>query len=409
VGTLITHIDMSLVEALFAQSLGPPAAPGFAATLVRRDGSVIHDTAGHDRSLADLRLTLQGQGSQAVELVWPGAGRHERVYAVSYPLGESVIGRELDWAVVVREPADAIHAAVVQARWQAAMLCLAGGTLLCLIAVLLVRRVTRPLRTLVTALRRFGERDGRAGLALPRLPSTRLVEIELLKQSFESMTAAVQAQQDSLQHTQLQVLQTLGRAGEFRDNETGDHVQRMSRLCARLARLAGLPDSVVADMRLASQLHDIGKIGIPDHILLKPGRLTDEEREVMSHHPQIGARILSGLDAPMLRLARDIALTHHERWDGSGYPEGLKGEAIPIAGRIVAICDVFDALRSNRPYKRAWPLPEVLSHLREQAGSHFDPQLVALFLAHLDDFIGDDEPGAPAPAEPSRDAASIPT
>ncbi len=405
IGTLVTHIDMSLVGTLFAQSLGPPAAPGFAATLMRRDGTVLHDTAGHAVSLSELRLTLLSNGTQAVELAWPGESARDRVYAASHPLRDSVIGRELDWTVVVREPADAIHAAVVQARWQAAMLCLAGGTLLCLIALLLVRRVTRPLRTLVTALRRFGERDGQSGghrAALPRLPSTRLVEIELLKQSFETMTAAVQTQQDSLQQTQLQVLQTLGRAGEFRDNETGDHVQRMSRLCARLARLAGLPDPVVADMRLASQLHDIGKIGIPDHILLKPGRLTDDEREVMSHHPQIGARILSGLDAPMLRLARDIALTHHERWDGTGYPDGLAGEAIPIAGRIVAICDVFDALRSNRPYKRAWPLPEVLAHLREQSGSHFDPHLVGLFLDHLDEFIGDDLP----PAEPASEAPS---
>lgn len=406
IGTLVTHIDMALVETLFAQSLGPPAAPGYAATLMRRDGTVIHDTAGQEGSLADLRLTLLSNGTQAVELAWPGAGARDRVYAASHPLRGSVIGRELDWTVVVREPADAIHAAVMQARWRAAMLCVAGGTLLCLIALLLVRRVTRPLRTLVTALRRFGEREGQSGYraALPRLPSTRLVEIELLKQSFESMTAAVQSQQDSLQQTQLQVLQTLGRAGEFRDNETGDHVQRMSRLCARLARLAGLPDAVVADMRLASQLHDIGKIGIPDHILLKPGRLTEEEREVMSHHPQIGARILSGLDAPMLRLARDIALTHHERWDGSGYPGGLAGEAIPIAGRIVAICDVFDALRSNRPYKRAWPLPQVLAHLREQSGSHFDPHLVALFLAHLDDFIGDDGPPTEAPTEVPNEA-----
>ncbi len=411
IGTLVTHIDMSLVQDLFAQSLGPPAAAGFAATLMRRDGSVLHDTAGQAHSLADLGLGLglglQGEGLQATERVWPGSRGPDRVYVTAYPQRDSVIGRQLDWVVVVREPADAVHAAVVRARWQVAALCAAGGTLLSLITLLLVRRVTRPLRMLVTALRRFGEQEGHARTALPRLPSTRLIEIERLQQSFESMTAAVQAQQDSLQQTQLQILQTLGRAGEFRDNETGDHVQRMSRLCAWLARLAGLPDAVVADMRLASQLHDIGKIGIPDHILLKPGRLTDEEREVMSHHPQIGARILSGLDAPMLQLARDIALTHHERWDGTGYPAGLRGEAIPIAGRIVAICDVFDALRSRRPYKRAWPLDEVLALLREQSGRHFDPHLVALFLAHIDDFLSDDflSGASPAPA-PGTDPAS---
>ena len=135
---------------------------------------------------------------------------------------------------------------------------------------------------------------------------------------------------------------------------------------------------------------------MPDRILLKPGPLTDEEREVMSHHPQIGARILGGLDAPMLRLAQDIALTHHERWDGSGYPQGLRGEAIPLAGRIVAICDVFDALRSDRPYKRAWPLDAVLAHLSAQSGRHFDPALVALFLSHHEEFVCDDGVGTEA-------------
>ncbi|MGY0195053.1 HD domain-containing phosphohydrolase [Leptothrix sp. BB-4] len=396
---LVSHFRMDVVIEALEQSLASPSVPGFAATLAARDGTILHDTAGSTGNLSSLKPALRESGKLAVELRWPDRG--DAVYAACEPVSASSAGRQFGWLVVVREPAAAIQQAQSDVRWRTAAICFAGGALLSLIALVLVRRVTRPMRALVTALRRFGDHERHAEddtpqPALTPLAPTRLIEIELLQQSFLGMTQAVQGQHDSLYATQLQILQTLGRAGEFRDNETGDHVQRMSRLCAHLARLVGLPPEQVGRMRLASQLHDIGKIGIPDHILLKPGRLDDEERRIMSRHPLIGARILAGLDTPLLHMAREIALTHHERWDGSGYPEGLRGAAIPIAGRIVAICDVYDALSSSRPYKKAWPRADVLDYLRRESGRQFDPDLVRLFLEHEETFAMLEHDTAPA-------------
>jgi putative two-component system response regulator len=134
-------------------------------------------------------------------------------------------------------------------------------------------------------------------------------------------------------------------------------------------------------------MHDVGKIGIPDQVLLKPGRFEPEERALMEQHSEIGARILTGIDTPLTVLARTIALTHHEKWDGSGYPRRLASADIPQEGRIAALCDVFDALLSSRPYKQGWSIEKVVAFLTEQSGQHFDPELVALFLANLDDFV----------------------
>lgn len=161
----------------------------------------------------------------------------------------------------------------------------------------------------------------------------------------------------------------------------------MSRYSHLLGQLAGMDESETELLLNASPMHDIGKIGIPDRILLKPGKLDADEWAVMQTHARIGAELLAGHPAPLLRMARDIALTHHERWDGSGYPEGRQGEAIPLVGRIVAVADVFDALTSARPYKPAWPLDRALAYFAEQRGRHFDPRLVDLFLGNLDAFL----------------------
>lgn len=188
---------------------------------------------------------------------------------------------------------------------------------------------------------------------------------------------------DELKKTRLQIIQKLGRASEYKDNETGLHVMRMSHYSRIIALAYGFSADMAEDLLNAAPMHDIGKIGIPDSIMLKPGKLTDEEFAIMKRHPIIGAEILGESDSGLLQLARSVALYHHEKWDGSGYPHGLKGEAIPIEARIVALADVFDALTSKRPYKEAWSVEDALAYIRQQAGRHFDPRAVELLEQEL--------------------------
>jgi putative two-component system response regulator len=189
----------------------------------------------------------------------------------------------------------------------------------------------------------------------------------------------VKMRTEALHQSRLEVVLRLGRAAEYRDNETGLHIIRMSQYCALLAKSLGWSDEDCALMLHASPMHDVGKIGIPDAILLKPGKLEPHEWRIMQTHATIGADILEGGDSDLLRLARQIAHSHHEKWDGSGYPDGLAGAAIPQAARIVALADVFDALTSVRPYKPAWPLPDAIAFIAHQSGSHFDPEVVLHF------------------------------
>lgn len=188
---------------------------------------------------------------------------------------------------------------------------------------------------------------------------------------------------DELRESRLQVIQRLGRAAEYKDNETGMHVIRMSHFARLLALAAGCDAQWADDLMHAAPMHDVGKIGIPDAILQKPGKLTSEEWAIMRTHPEIGAQIIGEHPSGVLRLARSLALEHHEKWDGSGYPAGLAGEAISLEARIVALADVFDALTSERPYKAAWPVEQAMALITEQAGQHFDPALVALFVPLL--------------------------
>ena len=184
---------------------------------------------------------------------------------------------------------------------------------------------------------------------------------------------------EELRETRLQIVQRLGRAAEYKDNETGMHVIRMSHFSQLLALAAGCSPAWAEDLLNAAPMHDVGKIGIPDAVLRKPGPLDADEWATMRRHPEIGAEIIGEHPSGVLQLAREIALAHHEKWDGSGYPRGLAGEAIPLSARIVAIADVFDALTTRRPYKEPWPVQEAMNHIAAQAGKHFDPALVALF------------------------------
>ncbi len=208
-----------------------------------------------------------------------------------------------------------------------------------------------------------------------------------LEERIEQRAKELKGAYEKIKKSQLEIVRRLGKAAEFRDDETGDHILRTSKYVQILAQEIGLPSHECELLYHAAPMHDIGKIGIPDMILLKPGQLTKEEFEIVKLHTTIGAEILSGTDLPLLEKAKEVALTHHERWDGTGYPEGLKGEEIPLSGRIMAIADVFDALSSDRVYKKAWPLEKVLDYMKRNAGTQFDPNLVSVFFETLDEIL----------------------
>lgn len=199
----------------------------------------------------------------------------------------------------------------------------------------------------------------------------------------KNLEEAVRARTEELRRTQKQVVQRLGRAAEYRDEETGSHILRVSHVAELLAHSLGGRDEECELILHASPMHDIGKIGIPDSILLKPGKLDADEWEIMKRHTTIGANLLDGDDSELLCTAREIALTHHEKWDGSGYPAGLAGRSIPWSGRIVALADVFDALTSKRLYKEAWSVEAAVEVIRENRARHFDPDVVDVFLDQL--------------------------
>jgi putative two-component system response regulator len=203
----------------------------------------------------------------------------------------------------------------------------------------------------------------------------------------DSLETMVNLRTEALRRTQLQVVQKLGRAAEYRDNETGAHILRMSNISALLAQQLGFGGDLVQDILHASPMHDVGKIAIPDNILLKPGRFTPAEWNIMKNHTTLGYQILNGPDSRLLDLASEIALYHHEKWDGSGYPEGLAGENIPMSCRIVAVADVFDALLSHRPYKQPWSLDDAQQYMNEQKGAHFDPKVIDIFNTCIGDIV----------------------
>ncbi|MCB2183626.1 MAG: response regulator [Desulfobulbaceae bacterium] len=204
----------------------------------------------------------------------------------------------------------------------------------------------------------------------------------------EELEALVFSRTEELRFSREETIHKLARAGEFRDNETAHHTVRMGHYCEILAQSAGQSHEFCQKLKIAAQLHDVGKIGISDTILLKPGRLTKSEFEEIKKHAEIGYRILGGSRSEVLNLGAVVALTHHEKFNGSGYPEGIQGDAIPLAGRICAVCDVFDALTSKRVYKDAMAVEEALGILKKEKNEHFDPELVDLFLKEIEKILG---------------------
>ncbi|MCL4512835.1 MAG: response regulator, partial [Candidatus Eremiobacteraeota bacterium] len=190
-----------------------------------------------------------------------------------------------------------------------------------------------------------------------------------------------------IQETQLETIQRLSLVAEYRDDDTGMHIKRMSQYAVLLGKATGMKDEEAKLLFYAAQMHDIGKIKVPDHVLLKPGKLTPDEWEVVKFHTVLGSRILSGSKSKLLQMAELIALTHHERWDGTGYPTGLKGKDIPFVSRLCSLADVFDALTSKRPYKEPWPVEKAADEIKRLKGVNFDPELTDLFLEIFDKIL----------------------
>ena len=218
-----------------------------------------------------------------------------------------------------------------------------------------------------------------------------LIEVRLMHNEIRSQNAIldqkVRERTQELRSTQLEIIHRLGHAAEYKDNETGYHIIRMSLYCGVIARALGMPPEEQEMLLRASPMHDVGKIGIPDRVLLKPGKLDADEWEIMKTHAAIGADLLAGSNSPLIQMASVIALTHHEKWNGNGYPRGLAAHDIPLVGRICAVCDVFDALTSERPYKHAWTVEASVAELVRGRSQHFDPELVDLFVANLPEIL----------------------
>lgn len=217
-------------------------------------------------------------------------------------------------------------------------------------------------------------------LALRQSQKKLIDRAEWLADEVRKATAKIRAQEQ-------ETIFCLAKAAEYRDPETGAHIQRMARYSQHIARILGLSEQQQEELLEAAPMHDIGKVGIADAILLKPGRLTPAEFELMKQHAVIGYELMNKSSSPLLKVAAEIALTHHEKYDGSGYPRQLAGEEIPLYGRIVAVADVFDALTSTRPYKRAWSIEEAIELLRNGSGKHFDPACVDAFLSEFDQVL----------------------
>jgi putative two-component system response regulator len=216
-------------------------------------------------------------------------------------------------------------------------------------------------------------------LRIHNLLETRSLYVKLQNLN-ETLEAKVKERTRELEEAQFEMLERLARAAEFRDDDTGQHTQRVGQLAGIVARAAGLPEQQCELIRQAATLHDIGKIGIPDSILLKPAKLLAEEYAQMKLHTAWGASILAASHFSIIQMAAEIAMFHHERWDGTGY-NGMSGEQIPMAARIVTLADVFDVLTHSRPYKKAWPIDDALAEIKSQSGSLFDPKLVEMFLS----------------------------
>jgi len=258
------------------------------------------------------------------------------------------------------------------------------------ISIFLSKSYTRPFSRLLKAMKESNPTENK----ITRIKTSAQNEIKELFDEFnnqmkqiQSSTKAINSLTDEIEDTQREVVFTMGAIGESRSKETGNHVKRVAQYSKLLALFYGLTEKEADLLKQASPMHDIGKVAIPDSVLNKPGRFDPEERAIMDTHAQLGYDMLKNSSRELLQLAATVAYEHHEKWDGSGYPRGLKGEDIHIAGRITAVADVFDALGSDRVYKKAWDDERIFTLFKEERGIHFDPKLVDIFFDNLDEFL----------------------
>lgn len=295
---------------------------------------------------------------------------------------------ELGWVAIVLDK-KFIESKILATR--KTLITIAAGLLAIAMLVTsgLMSLLFRPISRLREGLNRIGQGDLESPMRI-----NDFTELGLLGHSVNNMAAELktsqnlaEAQEQEVINTQKEVIVTLGQVVESRSSETANHTIRVGDMSYELAILAGLPDDEAELIRMASPMHDVGKIGIPDSVLNKPGKFTDEERTIMEAHPDIGFSILNKSERSVFKAAAIIAHQHHERWDGKGYPQQIKGENIHIYGRIVGLVDVFDAIFSNRVYRKAMPLEKVLKIMQEEIGHHFEPRLGELFMKNLPKFL----------------------
>ena len=335
------------------------------------------------QSQADLTVTSPAIALEQGERL----AANEEIFQVECPVhldAHSRLG-----TVIIQLDRGFIRDALLALRKQ--ILSLAGALLLVavLVTMLMMGGLFRPLQKVREGLVRIGQGDLDTPMAVKDITEMGLLA-DTVNQMSEDLKASrnlAEARELEIRNTQKEVIVTLGQVVESRSSETANHTIRVAEYSHTLARLAGLDRKEADLIRLASPMHDVGKIGIPDAILNKPGKLTDDEFKTMQAHPEIGHRILATSEREVFKVAATIAHEHHEKWNGRGYPRGIAGEEITLAGRIVALADVFDAIFSDRVYRKAMPLEKVLDIIRSERGEHFDPRLVDLFLENLKTFL----------------------
>jgi len=311
---------------------------------------------------------------------------NEKMFAARVPaqhINGLIVG-----SVIVAEDRDHVSNMLAENRHQVSMLAAGLLAAAALVTLLMVHRLLAPLDALRAGLARIGSGKLDSPIVLKSRTEFGLLAdtINTMASQLETSQAEARAKEQEIIATQSEVIHTLGEVVESRSHETGNHIDRVAEGAAQLAVLAELPLEECELLLLAAPMHDVGKIGVPDAILNKPGKLTDEEFATMKSHSHLGYQILSQSNRPILKAAAIVAHEHHERWDGKGYPRGLAGEDIHIYGRIVAIVDVFDALTSDRCYRAAMPLEKALAIMAEGRGTQFDPTLLDLFMDNLDCF-----------------------